>query len=141
MDRRTQFHFRQRDFVRGRPVARHNTARFLFGENRPSCAGLIRRGGARSGFFRRFVAGGFFAVPYRCLRMGTILRLLTAAVLFGLGELAPSAARAALEGEGAAHDGAAPSVPSRDLTIRVPDRAMPGDVHFEDPRVPEPRIP
>ena len=76
MDRRTQFHFRNRDFVRGRPVARYNTARFLFGENRPSRGGLIRLGGARPGFFKRFPPVGCFGVPYCCMRMALVYRLL-----------------------------------------------------------------
>lgn len=76
MDRRSPFHFQ--DFVRGRPVARYTTARFLFGENRPSRGGHIRLGGTRPGsIFKRFQPVGLFGVPYQCMRMAVVLRLLT----------------------------------------------------------------
>ncbi len=82
MDRRSQFYFRSHDFVRGRPVARYNTARFQFGENRPSRCGQIHLGGARPGIdFKPFRPVGYFGAPFRCMRMAMVYHVLPALVM------------------------------------------------------------
>ena len=98
MDERTQFHFRFRSFVRGRPVARVQTRRLSFGEGRQSCDELVRRAHARSGF-KRFIPTGYFGAPFRDLRMSTVLRLLPALILSLLCcAVAPAEMRAADDG-------------------------------------------